>query len=92
MAPTVYAHVSLIQPHAQTDNDLPIRMYGIVPIAVENPKTILKPTLKMPEELKPEQTFTVEIGEEKKQDMAYTIAVVDDGLLDLTNFKTPNPR
>jgi uncharacterized protein YfaS (alpha-2-macroglobulin family) len=24
--------------------------------------------------------------------MAYTIAVVDDGLLDLTNFKTPNPH
>ena len=23
--------------------------------------------------------------------MAYTIAVVDDGLLDLTRFKTPNP-
>jgi uncharacterized protein YfaS (alpha-2-macroglobulin family) len=92
MAPTVYAHVSLIQPHAQTDNDLPIRMYGVVPIEVENPKTILKPTLKMADELKPEQTFTVEIGEEKGQDMAYTIAVVDDGLLDLTNFKTPNPH
>ncbi|MCR9287505.1 MAG: MG2 domain-containing protein [Bacteroidetes bacterium] len=92
MSPTVYAHVSLIQPHAQTDNDLPIRMYGVVPIQVENPKTILKPTLKMADELKPEQNFTVEIGEEKGQDMAYTIAVVDDGLLDLTNFKTPNPH
>ena len=26
MAPSVYAHVSLLQPHAQTVNDLPIRM------------------------------------------------------------------
>ncbi len=92
MAPTVYAHVSLIQPHAQSNNDLPIRMYGVVPIEVENPKTILKPGLKMASELKPMESFKVEVTEESGQDMSYTIAVVDDGLLDLTNFKTPNPH
>ena len=27
MTPTVYAHVTMIQPHAQVANDLPIRMY-----------------------------------------------------------------
>ncbi|MFT4759668.1 MAG: hypothetical protein ACI9XO_002496 [Paraglaciecola sp.] len=92
MAPTIYAHVALVQPHGQIDNDLPIRMYGVVPLTVENPKTILKPQLKMPDELAPEQTFTVEISEENDKPMAYTIAMVDDGLLDLTNFKTPNPH
>lgn len=92
MAPTIYAHVALVQPHGQIENDLPIRMYGVVPLLVEDPKTILKPTLKMPDELAPEQTFTVEISEENSKPMAYTIAMVDDGLLDLTNFKTPNPH
>lgn len=92
MSPTIYAHVSLIQPHAQASNDLPIRMYGVIPIDVEDPKTILKPTLKMPKELKPETKFTVEVGEENGEEMAYTIAVVDDGLLDLTRFKTPDPH
>jgi alpha-2-macroglobulin len=91
MAPTVYAHVSLIQPHNQLNNDLPIRMYGVTPISVEDPKTRIQPAIAMPKTLEPEQTFTVEVSEEKGQPMAYTVAIVDEGLLDLTNFKTPNP-
>ncbi len=91
MAPTVYAHVSLVQPHAQVKNDLPIRMYGVIPINVTDPKTKITPTLKMPDELKPEETVTLEIAEKNGQPMAYTIAMVDEGLLDLTRFKTPNP-
>ncbi|MCB0557902.1 MAG: hypothetical protein H6573_15910 [Lewinellaceae bacterium] len=91
MAPTAYAHVAMIQPHAQVKNDLPIRMYGVIPIAIENPATRLAPKLKMPEELKPEQTFTVEVSETKGQPMAYTLAIVDEGLLGLTRFQTPNP-
>ena len=92
MAPTIYAHVSLIQPHAQTNNDLPIRMYGVIPISVENPATILKPSIVMPDELQPEQKVTIEVAESNGQPMAYTVAMVDDGLLDLTRFKTPNPH
>ncbi|MFT5382847.1 MAG: hypothetical protein ACI81W_000241 [Saprospiraceae bacterium] len=91
MAPTVYAHVSLLQPHSQTENDLPIRMYGVVPIHVEDPNTRLKPTLKMADVLKPEEKVKIEVSESSGQAMAYTVAVVDDGLLDLTRFKTPNP-
>ena len=91
MAPTIYVHVSLIQPHAQTDNDLPIRMYGVIPVDVKDPATILKPTIAMPDELAPEQTVSITVGESTGKDMTYTLAVVDDGLLDLTNFKTPNP-
>lgn len=91
MAPTVYANVSLIQPHAQVKNDLPIRLYGVIPIQVEDAKTKLKPTLKMPEVLAPKQKVTLEIAENNGREMAYTIAMVDDGLLDLTRFKTPDP-
>jgi len=92
MSPNVYAHVTLVQPHAQQDNDLPIRMYGVTSIMVEDPSTRLQPIVQMPKTLKPEQTFTIEVSEKQKQPMAYTIAVVDEGLLDLTNFKTPNPH
>ena len=91
MTPNVYAHVSLIQPHGQVKNDLPVRMYGIVRINVEDPSTRLQPRIKMADELRPEETFTVEVSENKGMPMSYTIAVVDDGLLDLTRFKTPNP-
>ncbi|MDR2651759.1 MAG: Ig-like domain-containing protein, partial [Prevotellaceae bacterium] len=90
MVPNIYVNISLIQPHAQTANDLPIRLYGIIPVEVENDKTILKPKISMPEVLRPEETFKIKISEENNQPMTYTIAIVDDGLLDITNFKTPD--
>jgi len=91
MVPNVFINISMIQPHATTANDLPIRMYGVVPIDVINPETKLKPILKMPDELESDADFTVKVSEANKKEMTYTIAVVDDGLLDLTNFRTPNP-
>ncbi len=91
MTPTIYANVSLIQPHGQVKNDLPMRMYGVIPIQVEDPNTRLQPKIKMPDVLQPEASFVMEVSETDGKPMAYTIAVVDDGLLDLTNFKTPDP-
>ncbi len=41
MTPNVNANISLLQPHGQTVNDLPIRLYGVIPIMVA---TKLEPT------------------------------------------------
>ncbi len=89
MTPNVYVNISLLQPHAQTKNDLPIRLYGVVPILVEDPATILKPELKMPTVIQPETNYTVQVSENNNKAMTYTLAVVDEGLLDLTRFPTP---
>lgn len=89
--PNVFISISLLQPHADTKNDSPIRMYGITGISVENKETILAPVITMPEVLRPEETITVKVSEQHKKAMTYSIAIVDEGLLDLTRFKTPNP-
>lgn len=91
MAPNVYVNVTLLQPHNQTKNDLPMRLYGIIPIKVEDPKTKLKPVLAMDDVLEPLQNVTVSVSESSGRPMTYTLAVVDEGLLDLTRFKTPSP-
>ncbi len=91
MTPNIYVHVSLLQKHAQTANDLPIRMYGVVPLMVEDPKTHLNPVLTMPNTLEAEKSVTIKVSEKDNKPMTYTVAVVDEGLLDLTRFKTPNP-
>ena len=91
MAPNCYAYVTLIQPHAQTVNDLPIRLYGVIPILVEDPNTHLEPLIIMKDVLLPEQNASITVKEQKGKAMTYTLAVVDEGLLDLTRFKTPNP-
>lgn len=90
LAPNVYVHVTLLQPHATTENDSPIRLYGIIPIEVVDAKTVLEPQISMPAVLKPEQKATIKVSEKSGRAMTYTIAIVDDGLLDLTRFKTPN--
>jgi alpha-2-macroglobulin len=90
MAPNVYVHVSLMQPHSRS-NDLPIRLYGVVPIKVDDPETHLKPVISMPATLMPEKKVDITISEENQKEMAFTLAVVDEGLLDITRFKTPNP-
>ncbi|RZL17028.1 MAG: hypothetical protein EOO89_09970, partial [Pedobacter sp.] len=91
MCPNIFANITLLQPHAQTVNDLPIRMYGALPIVIEDPGTILKPLILMNNKLVPEQRASVSISEQNGKPMTYTLAVVDEGLLDLTRFKTPDP-
>lgn len=91
MAPNVYAHVSYLQPHGHTRNSLPIRMYGLVTLNVNDPNTVLHPELSMAKELTPETKTTLTIKERNGLPMTYTIAMVDEGLLDLTRFKTPDP-
>jgi uncharacterized protein YfaS (alpha-2-macroglobulin family) len=91
MAPNVFVNVTLLQPHSQTENDLPIRLYGILPVLVEDPMTHLRPVLTMPNILKPEETANISVKEENGKEMVYTIAMVDEGLLDLTHFITPDP-
>ena len=91
MAPNIYVHVSLMQPHART-NDLPIRLYGVVPINVDDAETHLRPTITMPKTLVPEQNVSITVAEENSKEMAFTLAVVDEGLLDITRYKTPNPH
>ncbi len=91
MAPNIYVHVTLIQPHAQTINDAPIRMYGVIPIEVEDPTTHLNPVLVTSPVWKPEEIASINVSEKDGKPMTYTLAIVDEGLLDITHFKTPDP-
>ncbi len=92
MSPNIYVNVSLIQPHAQTMNDLPIRMYGIVPVIVEDKNTVLKPVIRMADVIRPEKQNSITVSEATGKSMSYVVAIVDEGLLDLTRFKTPDPH
>lgn len=91
MAPNAYVHVTLVQPHEKTNDDVPMRLYGIQPIKVVNPTTKLSPQIKTANIIRPNSTTSIEVSEENGKSMNYTIAIVDEGLLDITRFKTPNP-
>lgn len=91
MAPNVYAHVTFLQPHAQSLNDLPIRMYGVIPISVTDPETRLNPQIAAADVFQPASTARIQVSEAGESAMTYTVAVVDEGLLGLTRYDTPDP-
>ena len=90
MLPNVYVHATLVQP-ASNNNDLPMRLYGVKSIKVEDPNTILTPTISCEEVFEPNSKVNITVGEKEGKEMSYTLAVIDEGLLDITNFITPNP-
>jgi len=90
MVPNIYVHVTLVQP-SNNNNDLPMRLYGVKSIKVEAPSTILKPSIQCLEIFEPNSRVNISVGEDNGNEMSYTLAVIDEGLLDITNFKTPNP-
>ena len=91
MAPNFYVHITLVQPYVATENDLPLRLYGVTRVKVENPASHLVPVVEAPDTVEPEKTFKIKVSEKSGKPMTYTLAVVDEGLLDLTAFKTPSP-
>ncbi|MCK5788517.1 MAG: hypothetical protein KAH32_05940, partial [Chlamydiia bacterium] len=77
MTPNVYINITLVQPHNYKENDLPIRLYGIVPIKVVDPETKLEPQLTMPDKIRPGEKVNIKVKEAQGRKMNYTIAVVD---------------
>ena len=91
MAPNVYATVTLIQPYNTAVNDAPIRLFGVQRILVEEPATHLHPVIDIPAEVQPEKEISFSVKEQDGRPMSYVVALVDEGLLSLTRFKTPDP-
>lgn len=63
MAPNIYVHITLVQPHSQTVNDSPIRLYGVIPVMVQDPKTRLEPVIETNDVLEPGQEVVVRVSE-----------------------------
>ncbi|MBK9272020.1 MAG: hypothetical protein IPM48_10515 [Saprospiraceae bacterium] len=91
MEPNVYLDISLIQPVSGQNVDLPIRMFGIVPVIVENAKRRIEPLISTADVFKPGKKVQIEISEKSGKEMAYQLYLVEEGLLGLTRFKTPDP-
>ncbi|MDR3174590.1 MAG: alpha-2-macroglobulin, partial [Treponema sp.] len=72
MIPNVYIHVTLLQPHLQAKNDLPLRLYGIVPVMVEDPRTLISPVIDAPERWESETEVNFTVGEASGRPMTYT--------------------
>lgn len=90
-SPNVYVAITLLQNYATLDNDRSQRLYGVLPIMVENAESKLSLDIQAPDSIRPNTEFKVKLSNAQKQKSAYTLAIVDEGLLNLTDFVSPNP-
>jgi hypothetical protein len=87
--PNIYVSATLIKP--LDDGAMPLTIaYGYHPLKIEKSGTKLPVSITVAEQSrsKTKQTITVQTGE---SDAEMTIAVVDEGILQLKNFQTPDP-
>ncbi len=92
MSPNVYVSVTLVQPHQGKSNDLPIRLYGVIPLEVDDPHTRIEPIVSADDVWAPQSKASFYVKEAAGRPMTYTVAVVDEGLLGLTNYDAPDLR
>ncbi len=91
-SPNVYAHITLLQPVGQLQNDMPIRSYGVANLVVNDVGSRLHPEVILPKEAVASKVFELKVAEKNNLPMTYFLAVVDEGLLDLTGHATPDPH
>ncbi|QZE13414.1 Ig-like domain-containing protein [Halosquirtibacter laminarini] len=91
MTPNIYLYVTYIQPYQNVKNDRPIRLYGIKKIHIEDPNSKLSPEIECNDEVRAKKDIHIKVSEANKKEIDYTIAVVDEGLLGITNYRTPSP-
>lgn len=89
-APNIYASVSLIQEYKSWENDRALRLFGVIPLNVNDEQSKLNLELKVPEKILPQSEFELSLQSAEKKPYTYTLAVVDEGLLSLSNFQTPD--
>ena len=91
--PNVYISASLIRSTSSLERHAPARAFGVVPLTIDSEANRLTVQLNAPEKIRPNRT--VEIGFRVTGSSGtkhLTIAAVDEGILQLTDFPTPDPH
>ncbi|GAB3831757.1 alpha-2-macroglobulin [Hymenobacter jeollabukensis] len=87
--PNVYVTATAIRP-LSADSKIPLTVArGFVPLTVEKPDSRLPVAIKAVAQSRSQTWQTVEV--QTKPNAAVTLAVVDEGILQLKNYRTPDP-
>jgi len=89
--PNVYVTATLFKKHAK-DTSVPFLVgHGFTSMRVVKSKNKLPVTITAPGKIKPNTTQQIKIKTEPQKNIYVTIAAVDEGILQITNFNTPDP-
>lgn len=99
LVPNLYVTAFLVKdPHLEPDGSggerafLPERSFGVASVRLEPTELTHSLKLEAPEEVRSNSRLTVELDLGKNDGATYaTVAAVDEGILSLTNFQSPDP-
>jgi uncharacterized protein YfaS (alpha-2-macroglobulin family) len=90
--PNVYVSFHLIRSIKSLEKKAPVRAYGTVPLAVDCAARQLQVAIQAPPEIRPKQQLEVKVKLKRPSVQTYlTLAAVDEGICQLTNFAAPDP-
>ncbi len=89
--PNVYVTATLFKKHSM-DNTAPFLVgHGFVSMKVEKKENKLPVTINAPKKIKPNTKQQITISTLPERNIYVTLAAVDEGILQIKNYKTPDP-
>jgi uncharacterized protein YfaS (alpha-2-macroglobulin family) len=94
-APNAYCSVTVIRPIVKGEKWAAHRAFGVTPLMMEEKQHKLSVASKLPDVVRPGEkvkiSLSVEKDSKKVADAEMTVALVDEGILQLTGYKTADP-
>ena len=88
--PTLYISALVIKKSDERD-PFPSRAFGIAPVSVIPDRNQFEIKVNAPETIKPNSDLKIRIKSKSKKESEITVAVVDEGILNITGFSCPDP-
>ena len=89
--PNVYVTATLFKKHSKDDTAPFLVGHGFASMKVIKNKNKLPVSISASQKIKPNTTQQITIKTEAQKNIYVTVAAVDEGILQITNFATPNP-
>ncbi len=83
----------IVQPEQQRRHGVPMRSLGIQPLPIDRSQKKIELVISAPERVEPQTPFTMglHVNGHSSKEVYITVSAVDQGVLSVTDFKTPDP-
>ena len=89
--PNAYVSISVFQKYVDKQNDRPLRLYGSVPLMVEDKSRMLTLQVDTKTEVLPGGDLKIKLSNKENKKMYYEVFLVDEGVLRMTDYIKPDP-
>ncbi|MBR9977122.1 MAG: alpha-2-macroglobulin family protein [Bacteroidetes bacterium] len=89
--PNAYVTATLFRPHDGNTETPFLVGHGFASMRVEKKENRLPLSISAPDRVKPGTTHTITVQTEARRDIHVTLAAVDEGILQITDYATPDP-